>query len=87
VKRRLSESELSTPLWGALNATCYAGGFLLSAFHIAGGGKIFTVKNGKVIQQASVKGRAFRCYKSERPVLAGLFYHAGVNVQINAELY
>lgn len=25
---RLSESGLSTPLWGAINATCYAGGFL-----------------------------------------------------------
>ncbi|WP_079776230.1 hypothetical protein, partial [Salmonella enterica] len=28
VKGRLSESGLSTPLWGAINATCYAGGFL-----------------------------------------------------------
>ena len=30
MKGRLSESGLSAPLWGEINATCYAGGFLLS---------------------------------------------------------
>ena len=36
MKGRLSESGLSAPLWGEINATCYAGGFLLaSAYHPA----------------------------------------------------
>jgi len=35
VKGRLSESGISTPLWGVINATCYAGGFL--HFHFNSG--------------------------------------------------